>query len=584
MTDTKQATQEQEAPAIPVASVEALMSTMSKALRAFVMYEANNPVFQRFRKQLREELEALWDHGDALELVVVEEGFRYAGKTFRVGAGRDSLAFAFYKDGIRSLTLLPGFEEEVGPFLDAVNRANRSDDDADDMISVLWEEDFACLQYGYVDLLADGVSIPEEPESSPTELGGGFVGEAAPPGEEAAEEAGEERETAAGATGALSAKGLTREDFDETLYFLDQNEMATLQTEVEVEMERDVRRDVLNALFDRLEEPKYAERQVEILDILDQLLPLLLSGGDLKEAARVLDELDGMANGSDSPLSTKLRTRVEKLFERLSDPEVLEQFVQALEDGAVSPEDDDVNLFFRRLRADAMPILIRFAEMSETSGVAMRLESAIDGLATRYPDEVNTLLRSDEPALVAGAARVAGRVGLAKAVEGLKEALGHPDRDVRLAVVHALVAVRLTPALQALTIALDDGDRDVRVEAVKALGAVRFASARDVLRKHIHGKRIRDADLTEKMAFFETYGAIGGNAAVAELDDLLNSKGFLGRRNPTETRACAALGLGQAATPEADKALEKARGDEDPIVRNAVTRALKHERGEATET
>ena len=79
------------------------------------------------------------------------------------------------------------------------------------------------------------------------------------------------------------------------------------------------------------------------------------------------------------------------------------------------------------------------------------------------------------------------------------------------------------------------------------------------------------------MAFFEAYGAIGGSAAVEELDDLLNAKGFLGRRNPTELRACAALGLGRAATPEAKRALERARTDEDPIVRNAVVRALKEE-------
>jgi HEAT repeat protein len=579
VTDSTQATPEQDAPDIPVAEVEALMSTMSKALRAFVMYEANNPVFQRFQKQLHDELEGLWEHGSTLELVVTENGFRYAGKTFALGAGRDSLGFAFYKDGIRSLAFLPGFEDEVGPFLDAVNRAIRREDDADDLISVLWEQDFACLQYGYVDLLMDGLTLPEQPKAEPTEVSGGFTGELTLSGEESEEEG----DAAAGATGALKPQGLTREDFDETLYFLDQGEMASLQTEVEIEMERDTRRDVLNALFDRLEEPRYPGRQAEILDILDQLLPLLLSSGDLKEAARVLDELDGMGGGPEGVLNEELRSRVEKLFERLSDPDVLEQFVQALEDGAVSPEDDDVNLFFARLRADAMPILIRFAEMSETPGVAKRLGSAIDGLATRYPEEVNWLLESDEPLLVAGAARVAGRVALGKAVPGLESALKHPDRDVRMAVVNALVSIRLAPALQALTLALGDDDREVRIAAVRALGAVRFASARDGLRKHINGKRIKDADLTEKMAFFEAYGAIGGNAAVAELDDLLNSKGFLGRRNPTEMRACAALGLGQAGTPEADQALEKARGDEDPIVRNAVVRALKHEHGEAPE-
>ncbi|MFO7895000.1 MAG: HEAT repeat domain-containing protein [Longimicrobiales bacterium] len=575
MTDSTQVTPEQEPPAIPVAEVEALMSTMGKTLRAFVMYRENNPVFQRFQKELREALEHLWTQWHSLELVVTEQGFRYEGKTFALGKGRDNLAFAFYKDGIRSLTLLPGFEEEVGPFLNAVNRAIRREDDADDLISVLWEEDFASLQYGYVDLLMDGVRIPEEGREETTPLASGLSGELTSAGEEEAE-----GETVVGATGALTAQGVSREDFDETLYFLDQNEMASLQTEVEIEMERDVRKDVLNALFDRLEEPEYRERQAEILDILDQLVPLLLSSGDLKEAARVLDELDNMANGDGDVFDSTLGARVEKLFERLSDPEVLEQFVQALEDGAVSPDDDDVNLFFARLRADAMPILIRFAEMSETTGVAKRLGSAIDGLATRYPDEVNELLRSDEPAVVAGAARVAGRVGLAQAVDGLEEALGHRDREVRMAVVRSLVSIRLTPALQALTIALDDDDREVRIEAVKALGAVRFASARDVLRKHVHSKRIRDADLTEKMAFFEAYGAIGGNAAVGELDEILNSKGFLGRRNPTEMRACAALGLGQAGTAEADGALEKARDDEDPVVKNAVVRALRHEHGE----
>ena len=546
------------------------MSTMGKALRAYVMYQANNPVFQRFQKELHESLAGLWTEGDVLELVVTEKGFRYAGKTFAVGGARDNLAFAFYKDGIRSLKILPGFEEEVGSFLDAVNRAMRREDDADDLITVLWEEDFAALQYGYVDLLMDGVSIPQSAQQEPTAIEGGVVGEV----EE--EAAAEEAAAQSGATGAMSPQGLSREDFDETLYFLDQAEMAQLQTEVEIEMERDVRKDVLNALFDRLEEPEYPERQAEILDIMNQLLPLLLSSGDLKEAARVLDELDQMAN-KERVFSDKLRERVEQLFERLSDPEVLEQFVQAIEDGAVSPHDEDVNLFFSRLRADAMPILIRFAELSENSAVTKRLNSAVDGLAARYPEQVNELLRSDEPVVVTGAARVAGRVGLAKAVEGLEEALHHPDRDVRMATVNALVSIRLTPALQALLVALDDDDRDVRMAAVNALGAVRFASARDVLRDHVHGKRIKDADLTEKMAFFEAYGAIGGNKAVQELDDLLNSKGFLGRRNPTEMRACAALGLGQAATPEAKAALEKARNDDDPVVKNAVIRAMKQE-------
>lgn len=573
MTDPQNTTQPEDATVAAAAEVENLLSVLSKALRAFNMYQSNNPVFQRFRTSLQEAFERLWDQVSELPMAVTEKGFKYGDRVHSVGEGRDNLAFAFYKDGVRSLTFLPGFEDEVAAFLEAVNRALKDREDADDLITVLWEEDFASLQYGYVDLLMEGLSVPDEPREEPELLDldlGGFATEV-----EEDEEAEEGEEGEAATSPAAPKTGISREDFDETLYFLDQAEMAALQTEVEIEMDRDLRTDVLNALFDRLEEHR-PERQAEIMDILDQLLPLFLSRGDMKNAGRILEELDRLQH-SDDLVDEALRERIERLFSRLSDPEVLEQFVQAVEDGAVAPDAEEVNLFFSRLNAQALPILIRFSEMSESETVRKRLASAIDGLAGRYPKDVNELLASDESVVVAGAARVAGRIGLGPAVEGLAGALEHPESDVRMAVVEALVAIRLTPALTALITALDDADREVRIAAARAIGAIRFASAREALEAIIDSKQVREADLTEKMAFFEAYGAVGGNSAVRRLADVLNSKGFLGRRSPTELRACAALGLGQAGTPEARKALEKAKADEDPIVKNAVVRALKEE-------
>ena len=273
----------------------------------------------------------------------------------------------------------------------------------------------------------------------------------------------------------------------------------------------------------------------------------------------------------------ELKERVDRLFGRLSEPSVLEQFVQALEDGAVAPDADEVNLFFSRLHPEAMPVLIRFSEMAQTPGVRGRISSAIDGLAMRYPAEVGRLLQSDEPAVVRGAAKVAGRVGLSQVISKLQTSLSHADRDVRMAVVDALVSIRLTPALMALTTAIGDPDRDVRIAVAKALGAVRFASAREHLAAVLDDRRLRDADLTEKMAFYEAYGAVGGGEAVERLDGVLNKRGFMGRRAATEDRACAALGLAQSTTGAARAALERAKNDDDPVVRNAVLRALKPE-------
>jgi HEAT repeat protein len=58
-------------------------------------------------------------------------------------------------------------------------------------------------------------------------------------------------------------------------------------------------------------------------------------------------------------------------------------------------------------------------------------------------------------------------------------------------------------------------------------------------------------------------------------DGILNGKGFLGRREEPEIRACAAVALGRIGTARALESLRTASGEKDVVVRNAVTRALR---------
>ncbi|MGD0483952.1 MAG: HEAT repeat domain-containing protein, partial [Gemmatimonadales bacterium] len=91
----------------------------------------------------------------------------------------------------------------------------------------------------------------------------------------------------------------------------------------------------------------------------------------------------------------------------------------------------------------------------------------------------------------------------------------------------------------------------------------------------VRGKDVRARDLTEKMAFFEAYGALVGEEGVGILAAMLNSGGFLKRRDNPETRACAAMALGRIGSAAAQDALRKAADSKEPLVRNAVNRALR---------
>jgi HEAT repeat protein len=141
--------------------------------------------------------------------------------------------------------------------------------------------------------------------------------------------------------------------------------------------------------------------------------------------------------------------------------------------------------------------------------------------------------------------------------------------------VTALTEIGSAGAMQMLERALVDEDREVRIVAVRALGARNARAATPRIEAAIKGKELREGNLTEKMAFFEAYGLLCGDAGVTLLDGLLNAKGFMGKKDDAEMRACAAMALGKINSAKAMESLNRASGEKDVIVRNAVSRAIR---------
>jgi HEAT repeat protein len=142
-------------------------------------------------------------------------------------------------------------------------------------------------------------------------------------------------------------------------------------------------------------------------------------------------------------------------------------------------------------------------------------------------------------------------------------------------VVHSLTEIGSPSALQALERGVEDSDREVRISTVRAFTTRSYRLVLPRIEAVVKGRAIREADLTEKMAFFEAFGALAGDAGVEYLDSVLNGKGFLGRREESELRACAAIALGRISTANAAGTLRKASSEKDVVVRNAVNRALR---------
>lgn len=535
------------------------MQVLSKGMRATQLYLPNNPVYQRALDNIKAQFRHIWQATDDLVFDVGETGLRWEDTVvYNQEQKNESIAWTLFKDGVRSLTFKPGVEEnEMVRFLAVLHKAkNLAADAPDDLLTLLWAEDFQFVAYTFRELASENAVPIEAGETIPAASPGDVrqaVQEEAPPKRE----------------GLVSI-----DDFDTTLYFLEDKEVGYLQKEIEREYSQDLRRSVLAMLFDLLELQTYGTVRAELISILENFIPYLLGAADFRSVAYILRETRVILQRA-RELIPEHRQTLESLPARLSQPDALSQLLQSLDEAAVHPTEEELGELFQELRPDALPTLMSWLPRLTDERVKELVQRAAARLAQAHSAEVLKALASTDPNAQLEMVRLAGRLKLPGAPDGMANLLESGDRTLKLAVVEALIAIASPNALRVLEKAVEDGDRDVRIAAVKFLAQRGHRNAFARVEGAVVGGKLKAADLSEKMAFFEAYGSLAGAGAIPALEKMLISKGLLARKEDPETRACAAMALGKIRSPEARAVLEKAAQDKEPLVRNAVNRALR---------
>ncbi len=546
-------------PPFPIELVADLMRSFGKAVRAHQLYMPNNPIHARAMDAVRYAFAAVWNETDSLTIQVTEGEMRWCRRVVLQEDGRtsDSIPWLFFKDGIRELGFRRGFQtDELVVLLMLMQRARLASADDDDLLTLLWEHDFGYLQYRYVDLAMDlGAPLDStrgeelERTSSPADV---------------------EAEAQL-----VASSSITRmEEYDSTLYFLDEAEIDYLQGEVRKDFGTDLRVQVIASLLDTYEQETEPGIRDEISGILDGLFLLMLSLTQFKTAAYLIREA-AVTAGRARELLIGQRQRLIQLADRLSDKDAFGQLLQALEETPLRQPQNDLDELFGQLRPQALETVLWWIGRSRNQELRALLETAGSKLASSHTAELVRLIGSADEVVSYEAVRRAGAMKSSAAVGALAGTISHSSPEMRLAGVAALSDIGSPGALQVLERAIQDDDMDIRIAAVKVLGSRNHRAGVKGIESHMRTRVLRDSTLAEKMAFFESFGALSGDEGVPFLADILNARGLLGRREDGELRACAAMALGKIGTDTAMRALQRALADRDVVVRNAVSRAVR---------
>ena len=547
--------------------VENLLQILWKALSAVQLYSPNNKIYLQAVDALRGALTLVWQRLDELQLQVSESALLWEDKKVLSQEDKsDSIPWTLFKDGVRSLTLSPGVEDrEIIAFLHVIKDARLlAAEDPDDLLTLLWEEDFQHLRYGFVEISSDDVpriqadtpvSQSESTPVSPGEIRGRLLREVE-------------------ASGDTPEGVVDVDDFHSTLYFLDDWEVEYLTGEIDQEYQQNLRAKVLEILFEVFELQQNTKVRGEIISIIDSFLPHLLGVGDFQSVTLVVRRLRKLLDETQE-LTPEHRKAITALPVKLSNPTALGQLIQSLDDAAVQPTKDDIADFFGELGPHVLDTVLAWMPKLTNERVRETLRQVAERVAQEHPEQVVTALKTSDTVVLLQTLQLTSSLKVARLVPDFGRLLRHADTEIRRAAVDALGAIGSASAMKQLERSVEDEDRGIRIASIQYCVQHRYSGVLQKVEAVISGRALRGADLAEKKPFFEAYGLFCGNAGVDPLYQMLNAKRMFRRKDDPETRACAALALGKIGTPEARAALEKAKGVKDPLVRNAVGSALR---------
>ncbi|HEV8480600.1 MAG TPA: hypothetical protein VGR66_07365 [Candidatus Eisenbacteria bacterium] len=559
-----------------VQRLKELMRMLVRGLKAKKMYPANNPVLSRILNEMQDGvLGTIEDIGD-LRLTVQQADLLYNGSSiYNNPSKRDSLAYRFHRDGITEIEFTEGVTPpEINAFLDVLARATEPRGADEDLVTLLWEQEFSHIRYAYLAIddlqenLLEGVETGQGEEDSNVPWPGQgdeasqgltiVVEDVDPTGEGSGERSDDWNEL-------IPAVDIT-ERCPAHLLELRPEELQELAEEIHLEHSRPLTEVALEILTEVAENERNADRFADLARALGDLIVIALSEADLGHATQVLVTMHGLcAERGVEPVGF-LPDPTDLLKQALAS---IHHFTEA--DTASLPE------FAAHLGSAAIEPVCDFLCDPNEETLHPQLAAGLSLLAPLSVGRVRERLMraTGTPAIHMMAALGACP---AKEVEpALVQACEHSEARVRRDALSALVArgAAARPEVRDRVVkALEDPDAQVRGAALNAARDFAHGEMGESLLGIAEEASFRERAWPEKRAYFETMARIPNPRVRKILRDWASHQSWWPDPGAAERRLLAAWAIAKTAEGDDRSFLERHARSIFPGPRNACRRAL----------
>ncbi len=536
--------------------MSAVCAQLHRAYHDTRFYPPGHPTVRQTLDSLVGMLVSYMDESGSLILEVEEDQLVHEGeRVYSYETSRDNLAFLMFRDGVRSLSLHPGLEQgEIEALTDCLAHADDLADSEQDLVTRLWEQDFAHIDYHVADPFLGGEVLRE------------------------------------GTIDALRETVLRRLD---EVTLTDDADAAVRLGDLKAVEQAEIDIPSLGLSAQEIDQSEQAAEDPS--NLIDDFLVVVL-------------ELTGRSSGpydESDPLTRALVTVVDSYIDNrnIDGLELILDHLQLLEaqgrcpagfpglviGGAVTAqriggllagpgqEATDqaarVEKFLSTARPWIVPALLEALAVTEDRTVRKTLLALLDAGGGVSGSYLIPLLEDPRWYVVRNAVQLAAGLREPELVGHLERLRRHQDVRVRREVMRTLERFGGEPAgLQVLAKGVTDEDPSVRTLAVRSLGRHGGREHEALVLAQIEARDFYSRPPDEVEAFLIALADLAKERAVPVLDRLWRRKRFVAR--PAPVRIAALKALGTIPGPASRAALSEAAKSGEAQIRKTASRAL----------
>jgi hypothetical protein len=547
--------------------VRELVRLLVKTQKAQRLYDARNAVSERLELELFERLSAFVSEEGEVQITVLEAQLRCEEEVVFESPDRtDSLAFLLYRDGIRRLSFGPGLElQELRAFLRCLNRVALLTNDQDDLVTLLWEQDFHSIRYFAIEELARNETYPHLSDQLASGEGGGT---------------GSQAEAVS-----LDLKHPVSTVPVEACRLLP-GEIEAMQNELLLEERAPFQKLVSELALELVLLEDGEEERSDISEEIVEIADRLIADGDVSELVGMHEHIEGLSTMvfRGAPSVQRLSS---ELTRALVEPGRFERLMESVETSH-APRPEALAVFLARLGAAVGPSLLtwmgRFSSppyrravtsallFLENGGLTVLRKGLPSGPAPAEPQE-----RLRHRQLVREAIYGLSRHPPGEALPLLEQLLSSPDPETRR---EGFLAASRYPEERVLALCFErlmDSDSEVRAAALDTL--VRRGRAElglEILERSLASERFERLVLLEKRRLFSAVAKLSGESALDSLQKLLTAREdhWFAKQKDREFAEAVAHGIRMVGGPRAKRILENGSQHASKVARAACQRAL----------